>query len=52
MVSGISELKFEVPKVPKIGISVYQEIRVLVHRTPYGGKDKFMLCIYPDNLVL
>jgi len=25
--SGISELKFEVPKVPEIGISVYQEIR-------------------------
>jgi len=27
VVSGISELKFEVPKVPEIGISVYQEIR-------------------------
>ncbi len=25
--SGISELKLEVPKVPEIGISVYQEIR-------------------------
>ncbi len=27
MVSGISELKLEVPKVPEIGISVYREIR-------------------------
>ena len=38
MVSGISELKFEVPKVPEIGISVYQEIRKQVIRV--SGKKQ------------
>ncbi len=36
MVSGISELKFEVPKVPKIWISANQEIRVQRRKASCG----------------
>ena len=55
VVSRISELNFEVPKVPEKEISVYREasyqyIRVSVRRTPYGGKDKFILITwYSDS---
>jgi len=35
-VSGISELKFEVPKVPKIWISANQEIRVQRRKASCG----------------